>query len=242
MPFRWLTIFLDFPGQDFGPGVAFWREVTGSGLSPYRGPAGEFATLLPAQGDAYLRVQRISEGNGGCHLDLHVDPGAGSLEDAAARATMLGACLRRRDDDLIVADSPGGFTFCFVPWEGETAVPGPVHLGGGGTSRADQLCLDIPPDAFERECSFWAALSSWDLRPGALPEFAYLARSGGCRPGSCSSDAGKPAPGTACPLTSTSPARTPSAWPNGTWRWAVSSARCFLPGWRWPTQPDASTV
>jgi uncharacterized protein (TIGR03083 family) len=28
--------------------------------------------LLPSDGDAYLRVQRISEGSGGCHLDLHV--------------------------------------------------------------------------------------------------------------------------------------------------------------------------
>jgi Glyoxalase-like domain len=130
MSIRWLTIFLDFPGRDFGAGVAFWREVTGSELSPYRGEAGEFATLLPSDGDAYLRVQRISEGIGGCHLDLHVDLG----------------------------------------------------------------------------------------------------------------DAGKPAPGTACPLTSTSPARPPSDWPNSTWRWAVRSSRCFLPGWRWPIPLGASTV
>jgi hypothetical protein len=41
IPVRWLTVFLDFPAGSFGAGVAFWREVTGSGLSPFRGAAGE---------------------------------------------------------------------------------------------------------------------------------------------------------------------------------------------------------
>lgn len=36
--FRWLTVFLDFPAAQFGPGIAFWRAVTGSGLSSFRGP------------------------------------------------------------------------------------------------------------------------------------------------------------------------------------------------------------
>ena len=55
VPVRWLTVFLDFPAGSFGAGVAFWAEVTGSTLSPFRGAAGEFATLLPPYGDAYLR-------------------------------------------------------------------------------------------------------------------------------------------------------------------------------------------
>lgn len=176
MLIRWLTIFLDFPARTFGTGVAFWREVTGSELSRPRGPAGEFATLLPPHADACLRVQRVGEPNGGCHLDVHVDTAAGSLAEAAARATALGARLDHREGDLVVAASPGGLRFCLVPWDGESLVPPPVQLGRGCMSRADQLCLDIPPDAFERECSFWASLTGWDLRPGALPEFAYLER------------------------------------------------------------------
>ena len=177
MSFRWLTVFLDFPGPSFDTGVAFWREVTGTTLSPYRGAAEEFATLLPAAGwDAYLRVQRTADGSGGCHLDLHVDPADGPLDEVAARAVSLGASVRHRGDGLIIADSPGGFTFCLVQWDGETRVPEPVHLGAAGPSRADQLCLDIPPDGFKRECSFWAALTGWDPRPGARPEFAYLDR------------------------------------------------------------------
>ncbi|MGH3198023.1 MAG: VOC family protein, partial [Streptosporangiaceae bacterium] len=128
MPIRWLTIFLDFPAGDFGPGAAFWRDMTGSTLSSFRGQAAEFATLLPPAGDACLRVQRIAGGPGGCHLDLHVDTATESLHRAAEGAVGLGASVRHQDGDLIIADSPGGFTFCLVPWDGETAVPGPARL------------------------------------------------------------------------------------------------------------------
>ena len=79
MTFRWLTVFLDFPAPAFEPGVAFWQEATGYGLSAFRGPRGEFATLLPPSGEAYLRVQRVLDGDGGCHLDLLVHPAAQSL-------------------------------------------------------------------------------------------------------------------------------------------------------------------
>jgi len=174
--FRWLTLFLDFPGDSFDAGVAFWREVTGSALSPFRGAAGEFATLLPPDGDAYLRVQRTADGSGGVHLDLHADPAAGTVDQAADRAVALGATVKHVSEGLVIAGSPGGFTFCLVSWHGERTVPRPARLDGTGASRADQLCLDIPPDAFERECAFWAALTGWDLRPGARPEFAYLDR------------------------------------------------------------------
>jgi hypothetical protein len=178
--FAWITIFLDFPAGAFGDGVAFWRQVTGYGLSPYRGPAGQFATLLPPDGDAYLRVQRVDSGTGGCHLDLHVDTAAESLSGAAARAVSLGATVRHAEDGLVVADSPGGFTFCLVRWDGESAVPDPVPAGpepgGAGASRADQLCLDIPPAGFGRECAFWSALTGFEQRAGSRPEFAWLAR------------------------------------------------------------------
>lgn len=173
MTFRWLTLFLDFPADAFDAGVVFWREVTGTALSPFRGAGQEFATLLPPDGDAYLRVQRIADGSGGCHLDLHLDPAAGTVDQAAERAATLGAVVRQASEGLVIMGSPGGFTFCLVRWHGESAVPRPVVLDTGGPSRADQLCLDIPPDAFERECSFWAALTGWDLRPGSA-EFARL--------------------------------------------------------------------
>jgi hypothetical protein len=173
---RWLTIFLDFPADAFEAGVTFWREVTGSGLSAFRGAAGEFATLQPPAGDAYLRVQRVAAGSGGCHLDLHVD---GSLSDAAGSAVELGATVRHTEDGLIVADSPGGFTFCLVEWDGKSVVPPPVVLDDAGESRADQLCLDIPHADYDLECFFWSELTGYELRAGSRPEFGYLARPAG---------------------------------------------------------------
>ncbi len=173
MSIRWLTVFLDFPDADADAGEAFWREVTGTRLSSRRGPGGAFATLLPPAGDAYLRVQRVLAGPGGCHLDLHVD--AGSLDRAADRAGELGATLRHREEgELVVLDSPGGFPFCFVRWEGETTVPPPVRLDRGDASRLDQLCLDVPPDLLDAEVAFWTALTGWRYEPGALPEFSRV--------------------------------------------------------------------
>jgi hypothetical protein len=168
-PIRWVTPFLDLPAEGFDTAVAFWAAVTGSTLSAPRGADGEFTTLLPENGDAYLRVQRVREG-GGRHLDLHIDARVESLIDVAARASALGAAVRHREAGLIVLDSPGGFPFCLVGWHGEAAVPKPVG------DRLDQLCLDIPPDAYERECAFWAHLTGWQLQSGSLPEFAYLVR------------------------------------------------------------------
>lgn len=173
MPVRWLTVFLDFPADTFDAVVAFWQEVTGYELSPSRGAASEFATLLPPASDAYLRVQRVREGSGGYHVDLHVDQG--SLEESAARAEALGARVRHVEAELVIADSPGRFTFCIVPWEGESVVPGPL-VTDGGASRVDTVCLDVPPAEFERECAFWAALTGWEPRPAPLPAFVYLTR------------------------------------------------------------------
>jgi hypothetical protein len=176
--FRWLTVFLDFPAAGFGPGIAFWRAVTGYGLSPFRGgpgPGGDFATLLPPSGDAYLRVQRVLAGNGGYHLDLHVDTAETSLDQAAGQAVALGATVRHREaGEVIVADSPGGFTFCLVRWEQERAVPAPRTVDGGGVSRVDTLCLDIPPELFATESAFWAALTGQAPQAAPVPGFAYL--------------------------------------------------------------------
>ena len=180
--FRWLTVFLDFPAAGLAPGITIWRTVTGYGLSPFRGPGGDFATLLPPAGNAYLRVQRVLTGDGGYHLDLHVDvagEAVAALDEAADRAVTLGATMRNREaGEVIVADSPGGFTFCLVRWEGECAVP-PPQPARGGVSRVDTLCLDIPPALFAGESAFWAALTGQEPQDATVPGFAYLTGSAG---------------------------------------------------------------
>lgn len=176
MDLRWTTVLLDVPRDGTGgTAEAFWPRVTGTRVSARRGPDDEFATLLPASGDAYLRVQRLRAGTGRVHLDLHVDRPA--LDDAAARAVALGARRRFREaDEVVVLDSPGGFPFCFVRWDGEATVPDPVDLDGAGSSRLDQLTIDAPAGLFEAECAFWAELTGWEARSGSRPEFRSLVR------------------------------------------------------------------
>lgn len=172
---RWLTVFLDFPAEQFAAGVAFWRAVTGYGLSAPRGDSDEFATLLPPSGDAYLRVQRLGSGPGRCHLDLHLDATVASLDEAAAQAVELGAReVYREPGELVTLDSPGGFTFCLVNWDNEAVVPAWPAAGAQGTCRVHTLCLDIPPAAVSAETGFWAELTGWEPRQVTVPGFTAL--------------------------------------------------------------------
>ena len=173
MTVRWLTAFLDRPGERLDASVAFWRAVTGSGLSAPRGERGEFATLLPTDGDAHLRVQRVVDGPGGTHLDVHVD----DVAAAAARFAALGARVLQ-DGAYVTMASPAGIVFCVVPHRGQATRPSPVD-DGGMRSLVDQLSLDVPAGQFDTEGAFWAAATGWDLHRGALAEFAVLARPAG---------------------------------------------------------------
>ncbi|HEX3714378.1 MAG TPA: VOC family protein [Trebonia sp.] len=194
MSIRWLTVFLDFPAGQFAAGTAFWQAVTGYGLSAGRGADGQFATLLPPAGDACLRVQRLRDGAARCHLDLHVDTAAEPLAAAAGRARAAGARTFAAEEGLILAESPGGFPFCLVKWDHEDAVPPPLTAAGGGVSRADTLCLDVPPGDFERECGFWAAFTGGETHQARVPGFAYLTRPPSpIRPAGQAEPAGKPA-------------------------------------------------
>lgn len=166
MVVRWTTGFLDTPSRVAEP---FWQAVTESGLSARRGPGGEFATLLPAGGDPYLRVQVVGDGPARAHLDLHVEDVAAQ----ARRAVTLGAAVVLNEGDLVVLRSPVGLPFCLVEWRGEAVRP------AGGRSLVDQLCLDLPAGGFAAEADFWAALTGWPRRPGSRPEFEALVRPDG---------------------------------------------------------------
>ncbi len=166
MEIRWLTAFIDMPEHLFDVGATFWEGVTGSRRTQMRGEHEEFATLVPPDGDPYLRVQRIAAGEPRVHLDLHV----ASKTAALARAREHGASLVA-DLGWLIMRSPGGFVFCLVDDEGESIRPGshpsPPH-------RLDQFSVDIPFAMFDSESRFWAALTGWDLQRSALDEFARL--------------------------------------------------------------------
>jgi len=155
----WMSAFLDLAPDRFEDGVAFWRGVTGHELSPARGETGEFATLVPPDGDDYLRVQRLGEGPSRIHLDLHVeDP-----QTAADQAESLGATVVTRHDlGYVVMASPGGFTFCFVTHPAATR-PQPAAWPNGHRALVDQVCLDIPAAVHDMEVAFWCDLTGWEL-------------------------------------------------------------------------------
>ncbi|QIX27799.1 VOC family protein [Nocardioides sp. JQ2195] len=167
----WISAFLDLPTASFAPAVSFWREVTGYDLSSPRGDDREFGTLLPPDGDDFLRVQQLRDGEPGIHLDLHVtDPRA-----SADRAVALGA-EEVADRGHVVMRSPGGFAFCFVTHPASTP-PTAATWPDGSTSQVDQVCLDIPSGSYDEECAFWEAVTGWQLLgPTTSPEFTSLRR------------------------------------------------------------------
>lgn len=166
---RWILAFVDRPAAAFDDAARFWTAVTDTGLSARRGLDGEFATFLPSEGDACLKLQGV-RGAGGAHLDLEFDdPPA-----AVAHAEALGAAVVADHGDWAVLASPSGQLFCALPWTGAATRPPAVTHPGGAVSRVDQVCLDIAPDAFDTETAFWAALTGGQARPGRFPEFGWL--------------------------------------------------------------------
>ncbi|MFD4903185.1 VOC family protein [Streptomyces sp. NPDC058411] len=166
---RWTYAFLDRPAATAARATAFWAAVTGTRASEPWGEHGEFTSLLAEGADTCLVTQAVG-GAGGAHPDFAVE----DLAAATGRATALGAVVQDRRPELTVLRSPGGQPFCLVPWRGQRSVP-PVVTGPGGVrSRADQLSLDVAPDAFDAEVGFWAELTGWDAFPGEHAEFHIL--------------------------------------------------------------------
>ncbi|WBO63931.1 VOC family protein [Streptomyces camelliae] len=168
MIIRWTYAFVDRPAERLPEARAFWKAVTGTRPSEPRGERGEFMTLLPGEAtgaDACVKLQGVTEGDGGAHLDLCVE----DLRESLATARDAGAELVADHDGWAVLRSPAGQLFCLVPWHGETVRP-PVVAG----SRLDQVCLDIPPSAYAAESDFWATLTGWERLTGSRPEFEVL--------------------------------------------------------------------
>jgi hypothetical protein len=171
MVIRWISAFFDVPADGFEAGVAYWLRATGSVRSDPWGSHGEFATLVPGHGDPHVYLQRLGEGACGNYPDLHVD----DLDEATRRALELGAATVRETPGLVVLESPGGLPFCFVRHrQGQSATPAPVRWPGGHRSRLDQICVDVPPGAFDDEVAFWRGLTGWRRSGTDVHEFRRL--------------------------------------------------------------------
>lgn len=169
-----MTAFVDRPAESFESTKAFWQAVTETTLSASRGEVDQFATLVPAAGDAYLRLQRVQDGRGGSHLDLHVDDVGAAAEEAIG----LGATQVADLGGVVVLRSPGGLVFCCVAHHGE-AVPPPPVIVDGARAVVDQLSIDVAPDRFDLEYEFWATLTGWQTQAPRSGEFRALGRPSG---------------------------------------------------------------
>ncbi len=178
MTVRWLTAFIDRPAASHDAAARFWSALTASALSPSRGQHGQFATLIPPDGDAYLRAQRLAEGPAGTHLDVHVD----DIGASARRAVDAGARQVQAYDDVVVLRSPAGLPWCVVEHHGERSRPPPLPAGDTGELHlVDQICIDIPASRFDEECAFWSRITGWEVRQSSLrSEFRYLVRPDAC--------------------------------------------------------------
>ena len=168
----WITAFLDLAPDQHDAGLDFWERVTGYRRSEPRGAHQEYVTLLPPEGGDHLGVQRLQHGTSRIHLDLHVD----DVPAATVHAEQLGAAVRETPDGYAVLTSPGGFVFCLVTHPGARPAA-PADWGHGLASVVDQVCLDIPPAAYEPEVGFWQRLTGWELRHSTdRAEFRRLIR------------------------------------------------------------------
>jgi hypothetical protein len=167
---HWVTAFLDRPADQFESMATFWTAATGTTLSARRGQHDEFATLLPSEGDATLKLQGVGNASHGGHADFEVT----DLGAARDRALELGALVVADLDTLQVLRSPAGLPFCLVPVRCEGVRPAVADTPGGRII-ADQVALDLGPDDFENEADFWSGLTGWQLVVAFRREFIVLA-------------------------------------------------------------------
>jgi Glyoxalase-like domain len=104
------AVVIDLPPAGHGPGLAFWQAATGQSLTRFDGHPEYHGGALPG-GDTWLLVQRLGDGPGRVHLDIHTD----DLAAEVARLEGLGAQRVAQVHGWQVMRDPAGLTFCVVP-------------------------------------------------------------------------------------------------------------------------------
>ena len=162
----WTHVFIDVPADDVGTAQRFWAAVTGWSVGePWAGHP-EFTSLIPADGDPYVHVQRIG-GPPRIHIDFAVD----RVEPTADRLTTLGAGVGERMPQWQVMASPGGLPFCLAEEAHPHRPPPAARWPAGHRSRLGQVCIDAPRAVSAQEYAFWQAVTGWHTRPSEHPAF-----------------------------------------------------------------------
>lgn len=103
------AVVIDVQPGDHGRELAFWQAATGQ-LTRFDQPPEYHGGALPG-GETWLLVQRLGEGHGRMHVDIHT----GDLAAEVARLEELGAQRVRQVHSWWVMRDPAGLTFCVVP-------------------------------------------------------------------------------------------------------------------------------
>jgi hypothetical protein len=107
---RLYKIVIDVPEADHDREVAFWSAATGQELVQFDRHPEYHGAELPGQ-EVGLLVQRLGDGPGRVHLDIHTDDPAAEL----ARLEKLGAELVEQVNAWWIMRDPAGLVFCVIP-------------------------------------------------------------------------------------------------------------------------------
>jgi hypothetical protein len=103
-------VVIDVPDVDHDRELAFWQAATGQPLNRFDRHPEYHGAMLPGEHIGLL-VQRLTDGSGRVHLDVHTD----DLEAEVARLEALGAKRVRLVHGWWIMQDPAGLPFCVIP-------------------------------------------------------------------------------------------------------------------------------
>ncbi len=107
---RLSKIVIDVPEADHDRELAFWARATGQQLIQFDRHPEYHGAELPGH-DLGLLIQRLGEGPGRMHLDIHTDDPAAEI----ARLEKLGAEVVQQVHAWWIMRDPAGLPFCVIP-------------------------------------------------------------------------------------------------------------------------------
>ena len=107
---RLSKIVIDVPEADHDREVAFWSAATGQQLVRFERHPEYHGADLPGH-ELGLLVQRLGDGPGRVHLDIHTDDPGAEME----RLERLGAEVVEQVHAWWVMRDPAGLLFCVIP-------------------------------------------------------------------------------------------------------------------------------
>ena len=105
-----LKIVIDVPPAEHDRELAFWSAATGQPLAQFDRHPEYHGAALRGQ-DLWLLIQRLDEGQGRVHIDIHTDDPIAEI----ARLEKLGAELVQQAHSWWVMRDPAGLLFCIIP-------------------------------------------------------------------------------------------------------------------------------